>query len=115
MMWARCLLRKMEEPIKILRTKRCVVEHPKAQLCIKYFNYLASVLLHYKLLHHKAWFDYVEQVRNKLELPILRRDPKNRWLHSNLHPYVLQVIKETETVWKMEYGELKVYIDAEKE
>jgi dynein heavy chain, axonemal len=104
MMWAHCLLRKLDEPVKVLRTKRCVVEHPKAQLCIKYYNYLAGVLIHYELLHHKAWFDYVEQVRNKLELPVLDRDRQQR-LHTNLDPYVLQVIKETETVLKMEYGE----------
>ena len=60
--WARNLFNKMDEPMKILRTRDCVFEHKNAQLCVKFYNYMAGVLVHYELLQHKAWFEYAEQV-----------------------------------------------------
>lgn len=99
-MWARCLFRKMDDPIKVLKTRSCVIEHKKAQLCVKYYNYLSEVLLHYEMLHHRAWWDFVEQAREKLEAPIYRKNIHTNWMEMNFHPFLRQVIKETETVLK---------------
>ena len=100
-MWARSLLKKIEDPIFILKNKSCVIEHPKAQLCVKYYNYLSGVLIHYELMHHKAWYTYADKVRSKLEMPIIRKNPDTQLYEINLDRYVLQVIKETESMWKL--------------
>lgn len=78
-----------------------MIVHKKAQTCVKYYNYLAGVLLHYELLHHKAWFDYAEQVRAKLEMPIFRKNYDTNWMEVNFDRYILQLIKEAETIAKL--------------
>lgn len=99
--WARSLLKKMEEPLNVLKTRDCVIEHPKAQLSVKYYNYLAGILFHYEAMHHKAWFTYAENVRAKLEVPLIRQVSKTTRYEVNLDQNVLQVIKETESMFKL--------------
>lgn len=99
--WSRSLLRKMEEPLNVLKTHECVIKHPKAQLCVKYYNFLAEVLLHYEAVWHKSWFTYASQVRSKLEMPLISKNPETNQYELNLNRYVLQVIKETESMWKL--------------
>ena len=61
--WTRNLLNRIDEPMKILKTKHSVIEHKNAQLCVKYYNYMSAVLIHYEWLQHKAWFESAEQVK----------------------------------------------------
>jgi dynein heavy chain, axonemal len=100
--WSRTLLQKMEQPLNILRNHECVIQHPKAQLSVKFYNYLAGILLHYEVMHHKSWFSYAESVRSRLEVPLIRKNPESNCFELNLDWNVLQVIKETELMWKMD-------------
>lgn len=99
--WARSLFKKIDEPMQVLKDRDCVITHKKAQLCVKFYNYLSGVLLHYEMLYHKAWFDFAEQIRSKLEMPVLVKDPTTNRLSTNLHRYVPQLIHETEAMWKL--------------
>lgn len=81
-----------------------MIVHKKAQTCVKYYNYLAGVLLHYEMLHHKAWYDYAEQVRNKLETPIIKKNAKTNWLEMNFDKYILQLMKEADSMCKLKLG-----------
>lgn len=54
------------------------------------------------MLYHKTWFDHVEGVRDTLTLPVFSKDQEIKRLHVNLHTYVLQAIKEAETMLKLE-------------
>ncbi|XP_062548437.1 dynein axonemal heavy chain 8 [Armigeres subalbatus] len=116
-MWARSLFRKMDDTIKVLKIRSCVIEHKKAQLCVKYYNYLCEVLLHYEMLHHRAWWDFVNQAREKLEAPIYRKNIHTNWLEVNFHPFLRQVIKETETVlkWGLAAPDFAVLLVLQKE
>lgn len=91
----------MNGPMEALKSNDCVIQHKRAQLCVKYYNYMSSVLLHYELLYHKAWYDYVDQIRSKLEQPILLKDSETNLLKVNLSKYVPQTIKETEAMWQL--------------
>lgn len=88
--------------MKILRTKLCVIQHRNAQLCVNYYNYLTGVFLHYDMVHHKAWYDFAEEVRSKLEMPILKKNPRTNKYEINLHEAVYQMVRETECMWKMD-------------
>lgn len=101
-MWARNLFKKIFDPMQVLKTKLCVIQHKNAQLCVNFYNYLTSVLLHYEMVHHKAWYDFAEEVRNKLELPILKKNPVTNKYEINLHGSIYQVIRETECMLKMD-------------
>lgn len=99
--WVRSLFACMNAPMEALKDNDCVIQHKKAQLCVKYYNYMSSVLLHYELLYHKAWHDYADQIRAKLELPVLVKDSETNLLQVNLSKYVPQMIKETESMWQL--------------
>lgn len=99
--WARSLMKKVKDPIDVLSKHKCVISHPKAQLSVKYHNYLGSILLHYEAIHHKAWFMYADQVRNKLESPLIRLNTENNHFELNLDENVLQVVKETDSMMKL--------------
>lgn len=91
-----------------LKKNRCVIEHKNAQPTIKYFNSLASNLMLYEMQQHKAWFDNVHTIYDKLAQPVLAKDPKTNQLVVNLHPAVFQLIRESETMMKLNLGNLRV-------
>lgn len=88
--------------LKVLKKRPCVIENKHSQLAIKYYNYLSGVMLHYEMVHHKGWYDYAGQVRNKLEVPIIKKNLKTNWLEINLNSSVVETIKESETFLKMD-------------
>ncbi|XP_035785030.1 dynein heavy chain 8, axonemal-like [Anopheles albimanus] len=98
-MWSRSLLRQIREPFAALRGHRCVIEHQRAQLCVKYYNFLCEVLLHYELIHHEAWTR--QAIKTKTATPVYRRQEGNLQLEMNLHPWVKQLIRETEIMLKL--------------
>lgn len=100
-LWSRSLLKKIENPLNVLKAKECVITHPKAQLCVKYYNYLAPILLHYESMHHKAWFMFADEVRSRLEVPLIRKNPETERFEVNLDVNVVQVVEETESMWKL--------------
>jgi len=99
-MWARSLRKRIEEPLKFLLKYDCIFGHKVTQRCIKMYNFLTPIFLEYEMTTHKAWYEYVDQVRTKLELPILRKDPTSNRYEVNLKPYILQAVKEAEWMWK---------------
>lgn len=99
--WARSMLKKIKDPIDMLGKHPCVIGHPNAQLSVKYYNYLGSIFVHYEAMHHKAWFMYADQVRSKLEAPLIRINTETNHYELNLHENALQVVKETESILKL--------------
>lgn len=99
--WARSLFYKIDNPMKSLTQYQCINSHPNSQLCVKLYNFLAPTLLSYEATTHKAWYSYVDQVRRKLEVPILKKNPETNRYEINLNPYVQQSIKECEGMWKL--------------
>lgn len=57
--------------------------------------------MHYEMMIHKAWFDYADQVFDKLQSPIIRKDFDTKKLFANLDPYVMQVVNEVEMMLKL--------------
>lgn len=53
---------------------------------------------------HKAWFDNVHTIYDKLAQPVLAKDPNTNQLVINLHPAVFQLIRESETMMKLNLG-----------
>lgn len=59
-------------------------------------------MLHYKMVHHKGWYDYAGQVHNKLEVPIIKKNIKTNWLEINLNHSIMETIKESESILKLD-------------
>ena len=61
-LWIRQLYRRVEAPMDIFKTRKSVITHERMQKCIKIYNALISVFIHYERIYYKAWFDSAEIV-----------------------------------------------------
>ncbi|KAG5892027.1 hypothetical protein JTB14_024467 [Gonioctena quinquepunctata] len=103
-MWIRHFYSRIEEPMNVFRTKDKVIRHAKVQKCIQLFNALSMVFVHYENIYHEAWFAYAGQVRNCLMTPILTKHEKTRRYYVNFDPYIAEVIREAEYMYKLDLG-----------
>ncbi|XP_044272703.1 dynein axonemal heavy chain 8 [Tribolium madens] len=101
-MWIRHLYRRMEESMEIFMTKPRVMRHRNVQKCIQLYNALAIVFVHYEQIYHEAWYKFAGQVRACLNTPILTRDSKTKRYKVNFHPYISEVIRESEYMYKLD-------------
>lgn len=104
-MWVRHFQRKLDEIMDVLKSIKCVIEHQNVQPTVKLYNSLASNYMLYEMQQHKAWYDQVHTVFDKLAQPILRKDAQTNRLHVNFHPAVSELIKESESMMKLKLGE----------
>ena len=81
-----------------------VIKHRKAQKCIMMYNSLAMVFVHYEKIYHKAWFDFVAQVRLGLTMPLLIKHPKTRMYIINFDNYITETIREAEYMRRLKLG-----------
>ncbi|XP_076677676.1 dynein heavy chain 8, axonemal kl-3 isoform X2 [Andrena cerasifolii] len=95
-LWIRQLYRRIENPMEIYKQCERVLSHDYMQRCIKIYNALISVFIHYELIYHKAWYDSSEIVRLALASPILIRHPETNKYHLNFDSYIIEVIRESE-------------------
>ncbi|XP_031342975.1 dynein heavy chain 8, axonemal-like [Photinus pyralis] len=101
-MWIRQLYTRIEEPMNKFKEKLKVMRHRKVQKCIQMFNSLSCVFVHYEQLYHKAWFKHIPQVRGVLGAPILITNNKTRRFVVNFDPYIVEAIRETEYIQKLD-------------
>ncbi|XP_036329883.1 dynein heavy chain 8, axonemal-like [Rhagoletis pomonella] len=99
--WIRSIFKKIDEPMKVLKYRQCVLAHKKAQRTVRYYNYMNGIICHYEMTYHKAWYDYAEEVRCLLNSPILLCHKEYAEYTVNLDPAIRQLIKETEWMWKL--------------
>ncbi|XP_034179159.2 dynein heavy chain 8, axonemal kl-3 [Osmia lignaria lignaria] len=95
-LWIRQLYRRVEEPMEIYKKCIRVLSHDRMQKCIKIYNALINVFIHYELIYHKAWYDSSEIVRLALASPLLIRHPDTNKYHLNFDSYIIEVIRESE-------------------
>lgn len=100
-MWIRSIFKKIDEPMKVLKVRQCVLAHKKAQRTVRYYNYMNGIICHYEMTYHKAWYDYAEEVRCLLNSPILVANKDSAEYVVNLDPAIKQLIRETEWMWKL--------------
>nr|CAD7567573.1 unnamed protein product [Timema californicum] len=100
--WIRQLYKRIEEPMNTLKTKGDVLLSSKSVKCIKMYNALAQCLVHYEIIYHNAWCELVSQVRIALSRPVLLKNPRTFRYSVNFDLYIVEVIRETEYMWKLD-------------
>ncbi|KOX80134.1 Dynein heavy chain 8, axonemal [Melipona quadrifasciata] len=95
-LWIRQLFRRIETPMEIYKKCRRVITHDHMQRCIRIYNALISVFIHYEMIYHKAWYDCSEIVRLALASPLIIRHPDTNKYHLNFDSYIIEVIRESE-------------------
>lgn len=53
----RQLIKRIEMPMEIYKTKPQVINHELMKNCIQKYNSLLGVLIHSEILYHRAWYD----------------------------------------------------------
>ncbi|XP_019756852.1 dynein axonemal heavy chain 8 [Dendroctonus ponderosae] len=100
--WIRQYYSRITEPMEVFKTKTKVMQHRKVQKCIQLFNAMSLCFVHYENIYHDAWFDYAGQVKICLIKPIMTKDEKTRRYLVNFHPYISEVIREAEYMYKLD-------------
>ncbi|KAG7190763.1 hypothetical protein KM043_006835 [Ampulex compressa] len=88
--------RRIEGPMEIFKEHERVINHDHMQRCVKIYNALISVFIHYEMIYHKAWHDSAEIVRLALSSPLLVRNPSTNKYVLNFDSYIPEVIWEAE-------------------
>ncbi|KAL5009929.1 hypothetical protein ScPMuIL_012234 [Solemya velum] len=92
--WARQLYRKIENPMKIFKTKPEILKHPEAKKIVRNYNKMAGVLLEYELLYHRGWSRAVEAALSGLHASLLVRHPETSELYVNFDHQIIELIQE---------------------
>ncbi|KAF5902717.1 dynein heavy chain 5, axonemal-like, partial [Clarias magur] len=80
---------------------RNVPPTPEGKKIIHMYNKLATVLLEYELLYHRAWVSAVERGQQGLNATLLIRHPQTKEICINLDPVVLEVLEEAKYMHKL--------------
>lgn len=56
-LWIRQLYKHLEVSMNMFKSYHRVITHDSMQKCVKMYNALVSVFLHYELIYYKAWYD----------------------------------------------------------
>ncbi|XP_041422160.1 dynein heavy chain 5, axonemal isoform X4 [Xenopus laevis] len=100
-MWARQLFRKIDQPMKFLKTKPELLKGLEMKKIIRHYNKMASVLMEFELLYHRGWCKCADITKNGLHASLLVRHPDTKELYVNLDPMVMEVLYETKYLQKM--------------
>ncbi|KAG5338491.1 DYH8 protein, partial [Acromyrmex heyeri] len=99
-LWIRQLYKRIEVPMNMFRSHLRVITHDSMQKCIKIYNSLISVFIHYELIYYKAWYDSANIVRLALSSPTLVRHPKTNKYCLNFDSYIYEIIRESKHMSK---------------
>uniref|UniRef100_A0A8C4U7Q9 Dynein axonemal heavy chain 5 n=1 Tax=Falco tinnunculus TaxID=100819 RepID=A0A8C4U7Q9_FALTI len=77
-MWAQQLYRKIDHPMTFLKTKTTLLKTLEMKKVVKSYNKMASVLLEFELIYHRAWCRFADQARNALCTSLLVRHPETK-------------------------------------
>ncbi|OCT76243.1 hypothetical protein XELAEV_180314425mg, partial [Xenopus laevis] len=77
-MWARQLFRKIDQPMKFLKTKPELLKGLEMKKIIRHYNKMASVLMEFELLYHRGWCKCADITKNGLHASLLVRHPDTK-------------------------------------
>ncbi|XP_029442962.1 dynein heavy chain 5, axonemal-like [Rhinatrema bivittatum] len=100
-MWARQLFRKIDQPMKFLKTRPEVLKCVEMKKVIRNYNKMAAVLMEFELVYHRGWCKCADVAKNGLHASLLVRHPETKKLFVNLDPVVLEVLYEAKYLYKM--------------
>ncbi|XP_068092796.1 dynein axonemal heavy chain 5-like isoform X3 [Hyperolius riggenbachi] len=100
-MWARQLYRKIDQPMRFLKTKMELLQGQEMKKIIRSYNKMAAVLVEFELLYYRGWCKCAEMAKTGLHASLLVRHPETKELFVNLDPIVLEVLYETKYLHKM--------------
>ncbi|PIO26597.1 hypothetical protein AB205_0150230, partial [Aquarana catesbeiana] len=77
-MWARQLYRKIDQPMRFLKTKIELLQGQEMKKIIRSYNNIASVLVEFELLYYRGWCKCAELAKTGLHASLLVRHPETK-------------------------------------
>ncbi|GCB62029.1 hypothetical protein scyTo_0004191, partial [Scyliorhinus torazame] len=100
-MWARQLFRKIDIPMKFLKSNVEILKTPDMKKVIKNYNKMAAVLLEFEVVYHRGWCRAVDFAQNGLHASLIVRHPETKDIFVNFDPAVLEVLLEAKYMFKL--------------
>ncbi|VDP74906.1 unnamed protein product [Echinostoma caproni] len=106
--WARHLFYQIDTPMQHFKHS-CpdTLLTPDGQKCVKQFNKIANVLVHYELIHHQAWCRAMEEGLVGLSASLLIRSPQTEKLLVNFDVEIWQMTCEARYILKELIAEIE--------
>ena len=101
LMWARHLLRRIEEPMQRFQGNPTVMSTPGTKKVVKVYNKVARTLVAFEVLWFEAWRKSVEAARAGLQATLIIRHPKTGKLFVNFDKEILQLVRETKCLKRL--------------
>ena len=101
-LWARQLLRRIEEPMRAFAKNELIMFAPGAKRIVKMYNRVAQALMTYETMWHQAWMKGVEKSKAGLRATLLVRHPSSGKLLVNFDADIVKLIKEAKFMLRLE-------------
>ena len=93
-MWARHLLRRIEEPMENFNGNSSVLKSKESKKIIKTYNKVARTLVAFEYLWYEAWVKSIDAATAGLAATLIIRHPDTGKLYVNFDREILQLIRE---------------------
>ena len=101
-LWARQLLRRIEEPMRDFSKNELIMFAPGAKRIVKMYNRVALALVTYEQMWHTAWMKGVEKSKAGLRATLLVKHPVTGALLVNFDPDIVKLIKEAKFMLQLD-------------
>ena len=101
-MWARQLMRRIEEPMIRFQHNKNLMNTKESKKIVKTYNRIARTIVEFETLWHLAWSKSIESSKAGLQATLIIRHPSNGKLYVNFDREILQLIRETKCLIRMD-------------
>ena len=100
-MWARQLLRRIEEPMKGFQEHSGILDSKESKKIVKAYNKYGRALVEFETLWCQAWQKSIEALKAGLQASLVVRNPRSGRLVVNFDREILQLIRETKCLQRI--------------
>jgi len=100
-MWARQLLRRIEEPMRKFSTNKAIMASKEAKRVVRVYNRVAQTLIKFEMLWVNYFLAKIERDKAGLQATLLVRHPEEGRLLVNFDRDILQLMREAKYLQRM--------------
>uniref|UniRef100_A0AC11DLP4 Dynein axonemal heavy chain 8 n=1 Tax=Ovis aries TaxID=9940 RepID=A0AC11DLP4_SHEEP len=101
-LWVRQLYRRISEPINYFFKNSEILSSAEGKAVIRQYNKISYVLVEFEVVYHTAWIREISQLQYALQATLFVRHPETGKLLVNFDPKILEVVRETKCMIKMQ-------------
>jgi dynein heavy chain len=101
-MWARQLLRRIEDPMKLFQNIKSIMTSKDSKKIVKLYNKVGRALIEFETLWVRAWCDSIEGAKSGLLASLVVKHPRTGKLFVNFDHEILKLIRESKCIQRMQ-------------